>query len=796
MTLWQQFLIIGLLPASFLALAVIFWWTGRSWSDRGSENDPGAGNDLEPQNGKGSARALTSRWLLVLLTAAIWSSSLMRYYLGWGIDASVPYTWRFIGAHSFSLIPLGLLLVTATRLDITAARSRIAVGVATVLWLAAVVLNPAVWPYAQPDFTLLGQAVRFFDLWAALWVSSWLLPAAMAWLFTRSAFRQLANSLYRNQVHYWWLALTLFLFGGILAFARNPSQLALQEAGVFSYLLAAVVGTLSLARRQLPDLRGQLHRLLAGLWGILSIFGLVLLLLWLTQRVPDGRRFVDSDIGLLVLGAIFTAVFLLARQLFGPPVGFPLRSQRRRSQNPAAASLFQHETENVAELSQDPAQMATFIRTVVERELSTADAWLFTSEEGAAGELILRPLPAIEVKSSPERLPADGLELMEKLEVQTVQPTEGRFAADSPFSRYLRHNHQPLVQRDLGVLSSFDRLAEDERYLLQSWRRILYMPLHAGQHLIGIVALGEKRSGDLYDQRDFERLQRVAAEVAIPLYHAQKLAGLRKNNQKLYCQNQRLIQKNEELKAQAELYGQFLQLISPELRVPITSIDASWHLVREKLEESAIRDLTAPPGSNRGQGQSLPEGLAERLNQAIVDSRWMIDNLIAIVPRLQDMTDLEMKQVQLDEVCRDVIHRMSAMAEARQVAVAFDCNNFLPAMRGDAERVSEAFRHLLHNAIKFNKIGGMVQVECGAAADELYLHITDSGVGIPGDRLNEIWNGFKRLDGGGRYGGQGLGLGLPLARTIIRAHGGRIEAESKHGAGSRFSVYLPLELRL
>jgi signal transduction histidine kinase len=105
----------------------------------------------------------------------------------------------------------------------------------------------------------------------------------------------------------------------------------------------------------------------------------------------------------------------------------------------------------------------------------------------------------------------------------------------------------------------------------------------------------------------------------------------------------------------------------------------------------------------------------------------------------------------------------------------------------------EAIQYLVHNAIKFNKIGGRVKIECAPAGNELYLHVHDTGVGIPEQRLEGIWSGLgHRQNGSPRLSSPGLGLAL--TRFIIRAHGGRVEAQSRYGSGSTFTIYLPLVL--
>ena len=148
----------------------------------------------------------------------------------------------------------------------------------------------------------------------------------------------------------------------------------------------------------------------------------------------------------------------------------------------------------------------------------------------------------------------------------------------------------------------------------------------------------------------------------------------------------------------------------------------------------------------------------------------------------------------LDRVLRDTLDSLAAMAEGRRVQIETTIGAPLPAIRGDRQRLQEAIRHLLHNAIKFNRIGGQVAINCRIEGSEIAIHISDTGVGIPADRLDDIWSGFKHTPWQKTTSVSGLQLGLPLARFIVLSHGGRITAASEYGRGSTFSLYLPIVL--
>jgi signal transduction histidine kinase len=134
------------------------------------------------------------------------------------------------------------------------------------------------------------------------------------------------------------------------------------------------------------------------------------------------------------------------------------------------------------------------------------------------------------------------------------------------------------------------------------------------------------------------------------------------------------------------------------------------------------------------------------------------------------------------------------MAKARRVQVDLALIGNIQPAYGDRDKLVEAVQHLLHNAIKFNKIGGQVRIECSSNGLEVAIDVIDNGVGIPEERLETIWDGLPKPNVKGVSNGRQLGMGLVMTRFIVQAHGGRVGLNSKHGAGSTFTIYLPTAL--
>ncbi len=722
MTLTQQFLIISALPLSFIGMIVYLW---RAQLKR---------------------RPLFLRWSLTLLSAAVWASSVIRFFGGTTFPEILIYNWGIVGTYALSLTAVFLLYTTLIYLPIPRSYGQIGLGLSLLLWAGALPLDPNIFPQALPELVVLGQTVRQFDMWASVWIASWVLPIIATWMLTQKLNSNLPPSLYRNQVQYWLVVVFLLLVGSGLGSVQQPGQTGWQQASVLVLMLAALTGTISLASTTLPDLQLSLRQLISRVVSAMIIFGLtwgaLTLLVRAVRDLPENTPQNGEILVLLVATALFVGLFTLVNHFI-----------KRVSQRIFLPDTPQQETV-LAEFSNaignlpEPAQLGQIFLRLVQANLTTDDAGLFTATDGPGGKLILRPLTSLD---------------------NSVQETL-TLAANSPVSQFLRENHMPLVQYDIDTLERFAELPEAERNTLARWERILYKPLHAGDSLIGVLALGLKSSGASYGQSDFEQLENMSQQISPLLAQAQNVSSLRQINEFVFHQNQSLTRDRQHLQELVSLYSQFVNLISPDLRRP-------FNVLTQEVQQLQAKDDTTIK-------------LATQIDQHIGEIKLPIEKLIAVSSRIQMRDKFNFQLTRLDELAQQAIRNLRTMAEARRVVVEFNASTPHTTVLGDAVQLLEAIQHLLHNAIKFNKIGGVVQVECGLVGSDLFLRVVDTGVGIPPERLERVWAGLSKLkvNGNGRSGG----MGLALSRFIILAHGGRVEAQSKYGAGSVFTIHLPL----
>lgn len=722
MTLTQQFLLISLLPASFLGM-IIYLWRARV-----------------------KRRPLYGRWSLTLLLAAIWASSILRHFGGVSMPEIVVFNWGLVGSYTLPLTAVGLLLTTTTYLNLSKGYSRLTVLLTAVLLAIAMGLEPQV--RSTPlTLQLGGEAISHFHLWTAVWTASWLLPVTGAWILTQQQRANLPASLYRNQLNYWLVVVVIFLLGFAVGSLYGPNQLSWQQLSVLILMAGAAVGTITLSQLHLPRLQLAARQLLSRLSGVLILFGITWLTLsFIVQAVtnlPAETAVSSQSLILIIAAALFAAFFTLVyrwvnvftRRLF-------LHDQSRRD---VALAQFSNVLGNMPE----PAQLGQMFLRVVQSNLATDEAWLFKADDGPGGRLVLRPLASL---GNPPYTITD-------------------FSPDSPITQHWRQQKSPLIQSDLDTLEQFAAIPDSERGLLARWQRVLFQPLHAGDSLVAVLALGARYTGEGYNERDLAKLHHWAAELSPLLVQAHNLATLRKMNDFVFNQNQALMREKQYLQELGHLYSDFIDMISPELRRPFTNINRELQKYQAKASDK--------------ENQFVGE-----ISQQIGALRTPIDDLITMAARIQMRSQYEFKPIQLAELAQEAIHNLRNMADARRVQIEFQSESNQTNILGDPQQLLEAVQHLLHNAVKFNKIGGFVEVQCGNEGAYVYLRLIDNGVGIPADRLENLWGGLNSAHKNGHN--NRAGMGLTLAQFILKAHGGYIQAESKYGSGSTFTLYLPL----
>jgi GAF domain-containing protein len=227
-----------------------------------------------------------------------------------------------------------------------------------------------------------------------------------------------------------------------------------------------------------------------------------------------------------------------------------------------------------------------------------------------------------------------------------------------------------------------------------------------------------------------------------------------------------------------QLKSSFLSAVSHELRTPLTSIRAYLDSLRDELAER-----TGVEAPLRFVG--ILEVEARRLND-------LIDSVLSFSQIERGSNPMEFKPLDACEPVRIAAEALAPLAEAKKVSLQTELPDADIRIEADLELLKQLLLHLGGNAIKFTAPGGHVRI---AVQDDggqgLVLTVSDTGIGIPEDQLDRIFERFYQVDQSlvRRFGG--TGLGLALCKSIVEVHGGRITVESAVGEGSSFTVRLP-----
>lgn len=227
------------------------------------------------------------------------------------------------------------------------------------------------------------------------------------------------------------------------------------------------------------------------------------------------------------------------------------------------------------------------------------------------------------------------------------------------------------------------------------------------------------------------------------------------------------------LEASFERVGQFSMDASHELRTPLT-------IMRGEIE-LALRDTQT--------AKTYKETLASLLEE-VVRMTSIIDGLILLSKADGNSIKLEKKPTRLDLLVNEIKEDAEVLAEQKRIQITISKLDETTVI-GDEVRLRQLMLNLVDNAIKYTEDGGRVTLFLERLDGNARFTVADTGIGIPKNHLDKIFDRFYRVDKSRSRFPDGLGLGLSISKWIAEVHGGQLLAESKVGKGSRFTVILP-----
>lgn len=244
---------------------------------------------------------------------------------------------------------------------------------------------------------------------------------------------------------------------------------------------------------------------------------------------------------------------------------------------------------------------------------------------------------------------------------------------------------------------------------------------------------------------------------------------------------------NEEQKRQLEetlqydqLKTEFFSNISHELRTPINVIFSTLQLFNLSIEEHM-------PNENR-----------KSVHKYVHIMRQNCYRLLRLVNNIIDISKIDAGYFELDLKNHDIVNLVESITlsvaeyiENKSIELVFDTDIEEKIVACDPDKIERIMLNLLSNAVKFTPKGGNIEVKLQNGSDNIRIIVSDTGLGIPEDKLNLVFKRFKQINKSLTRDHQGSGIGLSLVKSLVELHGGTIDVKSEFQKGTSFIVELP-----
>ena len=711
-----------------------------------------------------------TRVLLLYLTLSVLMSIGLSLTLWQGLRSEVPQAGTRLAADLLTALSPLLVVLTLMFLERPGAKWVALIGVIWVVLVLAVDFN-----LLGLQRTVLGSTAELaVDPMRPLRISGWLGFSAGALLLVMVDFAQTRRPLHRNRILFWMLGLLFLLSGELLMWLEKSAFLFdVNQIGAVLRFSGAIVLTVAMVSYHLPVLRTVTRRLLAVVLTAVFIGGLIFAGMLVVLTI------VRDHVTLGELVAAITASVLLAA--FMQPLRLLINSLVDRfvysgRYNPARALRdYGDAINNIVDLS----TLSTVAVGIIAEALDVRRGALMLVNRREDSET------AIDVVL---------LEGMGLLPIQTAEFTLG-----SSILVFLKQGLKPLTQYEIDILPEYRAAPSSERSWLHSLDMEVYVPILDKEVLVGIFTFGRKESGEPYSAQDLDVLMTVANQTTVVLQNARLVSDLRTANRSITQLNQDLTESNQRLEKLDKAKTDFIEIASHELRTPLTQVRGYSDILADMMQQGGF---VAAHMNQISQGITRASVRLEQIISAMLD-----------VSRIDAQAlDIRTAPISVVAAVKMAVDNYKDAIRERKMNVQIVDLDALPVVQGDLQRLCQAFSNLVGNAIKFTPDGGLITISGRLLEDNsnsppqqfVEVLFTDAGIGIDPADQKLIFEKFYRVGavelhstGTTKFKGAGPGLGLPIAKGVIQAHGGTLWVESPgHDEarlpGSIFHVLLPV----
>jgi signal transduction histidine kinase len=361
------------------------------------------------------------------------------------------------------------------------------------------------------------------------------------------------------------------------------------------------------------------------------------------------------------------------------------------------------------------------------------------------------------------RADSDDIELVTHMGFATGVTLVPRYRVSDGRVGHAVESGEPMFVEDMESDDAYQRTAHGKLMLKQGFRSSFLIPIKVGGESLGVMNFLRKQPYR-FSQSDVQLMTALA-------YHL----GVAVGNANLYSQVRR---KTVELEHANKAKDEFLGVVSHELRTPLNVIKGYAEVLRGKMF---------------GELNDQQESALDKIKSQSMDLLYRINEVLRV-------TTIEAKTIKLARADIDLGALFNELRESYRFAggitrdLVFDFPSDLPTIRTDDEKIKAILQNLINNAIKFTEQGIITVSARGVPKQKaVELRVSDTGIGIPSDKIETIFGMFQQVDSSVTRGYGGVGLGLYIVKNYTELMGGRIEVESELGKGTVFTVTLPVD---
>jgi len=290
-------------------------------------------------------------------------------------------------------------------------------------------------------------------------------------------------------------------------------------------------------------------------------------------------------------------------------------------------------------------------------------------------------------------------------------------------------------------------------------RSTVAAPISVEDRRFGVLVLENLDGPTVFDEEGLPFVQTLADLIAFAIERARLEAEAN------------IVQ---EMQRVERLRSEVMATLSHELRMPLTVIQGySSALLLEEVEW----------------GDEKRREFLSLIEQECEDMQMMIKDILDTSLIEVDQLSIERESLRLQHLANDIAMEVQRRSDIHRLVIDFPAN--FPIVEADPHWIKQVFRNILENAVKYSPDGGLIVIKGEVRAEDVVISISDQGIGISPEDLIPLFEKYFRVRDSATLHVSGTGLGLPIARAIVEAHGGRIWAESKLGQGTTLYFSLP-----